>query len=233
MPAWGEMASAEVWQTLLAPGFAPGDQGDGTWLTALPDGRGLRQPIRVLPGTTDRGIASLIVTQASFSVLDALLDALADRVRGLDAEVIVGLPTLGLPVAEGLARRLGHARYVALGTSRKFWYDARLSEPLRSITSPDTDKRLWIDPRTVAWCGGRRVLLVDDVVSTGASMGAALRLMRRVGIRPVGLACCMAQGHAGRDVRQTLAPDAAFAYAIETPLLELDGGTWIPRRAEG
>ncbi len=222
------MASTEVWQALLEPPFSPGDQGDGTWLTALPGGRGLRQPIRELPGTPGRGIASLIVTQASFAVLDALLDAVVDRLDalGVEADIVVGLPTLGLPVAEGLARRLGHTRYVALGTSRKFWYDDALSEPLASITSPGARKRLWIDPRVVPWLANARVLLVDDVVSSGASIGAALRLMKNVGPSPVALACCMAQGTAGAAIRSELAPGTPFAFAIETPLLERVAGRW-------
>lgn len=226
------MTSAEVWQTLLAPGFTPGDQGDGTWITALPDGRGLRQPIRALPNAPDRGIASLIVTQASFPVFDALLDAVVDRLTalGVEADVVVGLPTLGLPVAEGLARRLEHTRYVALGTSRKFWYREDLSEPLASITSPGVEKRLWIDPRVRPWLDGARVLLVDDVVSSGASIGAALRLMHRVDVAPVCLACCMAQGDAGAEVRAELAPGVPFAYAIGTPLLERREGCWLPLR---
>jgi hypothetical protein len=42
--------------------------------------------------------------------------------------------------------------------------------PVRSITSP-AERRLWLDPRLLPRLVGRRVLLVDDVVSTGARRG--------------------------------------------------------------
>ena len=112
----------EFWQQLLpqedaAEGVLPGGEG---YAAALPDGRRILLPIRVLPGGHDRAVASLIINQASFAVLDALADAVALALRPHAPEVVVAVPTLGLPLAEGVARRLGHARKVALGTSRKF-----------------------------------------------------------------------------------------------------------------
>jgi adenine/guanine phosphoribosyltransferase-like PRPP-binding protein len=215
------LAPHEYWQELHPPGrFPPGLQPcNGAFVACLPDGRQIVLPVRVLPGAGTRAVASLIVNQASFAVLDALLDALAARVG--EPEVVIGLPTLGLPVAEGLARRLGHRRYVALGTSAKFWYDERLSEPLRSITTPGGGKRLFLDPRMVPLLQGRRLLLVDDVVSTGASIGAALRLLARAGLRPEAVACCMAQGPAGADVIAVLARGLPVHHAIATPLIDL------------
>ena len=44
---------------------------------------------------------------------------LAARLRPFSPEVVVGLPTLGLTLAAAVAERLGHARYVPCGTSRK------------------------------------------------------------------------------------------------------------------
>lgn len=211
----------EFWQTLHSPdemaeGALPGGRG---YAAALPDGRRILLPIRVLPGDTGRAVASLIVNQASFAVLDALSDAVAEALRPYDPEVVVAVPTLGLPLAEGVARRLGHARKVALGTSRKFWYDETLSEPLKSITTPDQAKRIYLDPRMLPLLEGRRVALVDDVISTGSSMASVLRLLRKAAIAPVAIGAAMLQGEAWRE-RLSEETDCPITRALTTPILE-------------
>jgi adenine/guanine phosphoribosyltransferase-like PRPP-binding protein len=205
------------WQQLEAPGThptAPGTTFTGAYPATLPDGRQLLLPIRDLP---DGGaVASLIVNQASFAVEDALADAMAAQWRADAPEVVIGVPTLGLPLANALARRLGHARMVPLGTSRKFWYTDALSEPISSITSPGKGKTIYLDPRMVPLLEGRRILLVDDVVSTGTSLAAVLRLLRKSGIVPFGIAVAMAQGTRWRAVLPE--PDR-LRGAIRSPIL--------------
>lgn len=135
----------------------------------LPDGRVLVLPLRRLP-EGGRAVASLIANQASFEVVAALADHMTDLTRATGAEVVIGMPTLGLTFAPLVAERLGHARYVPLGYSRKFWYDDALSAPIFSITSPGGEKRLYLDPNAVPLLEGRRVCMVDDAVSTGSSV---------------------------------------------------------------
>ena len=62
---------------------------------------------------------------------------------------------------------------------------------MRSVTSPDQQKRLYVDPRMMPLIEGRRVLLVDDVISSGTSIVAGLRLMKLCGINPVAIAAAM------------------------------------------
>lgn len=222
------MQPYQVWQQLHAPGtLIPGAQPDGeTWAAELPDGRLILQPIRVLPGGTGRAVASLILNQAAFAVLDSLADAVAEAARPFAADVVVGVPTLGLPLAEAVARRLGHARMVPLSTSRKFWYDDALSGPLKSITTPDQAKRVWIDPRMLPLLTGARVLLVDDVLSTGASISAVLRLLKASGVVPVGIGAAMLQGTGWRTRLDEEAPGCPVAHAIRTPVLVQGSGGW-------
>ncbi|WP_090597358.1 phosphoribosyltransferase [Pelagibacterium luteolum] len=217
----------EFWQVLDAPGTHA--SGPGTFYAAgypatLPDGRQLLLPIRPLPGQDGRAVASLIINQASFEVEDALADIMAAQWRELAPEVVVGVPTLGLPLANGVARRLGHTRIVPLGTSRKFWYTQELSEPISSITSPGKDKTIYLDPRMVPLIEGRRVLLVDDVVSTGTSLAAVLRLLAKAGITPMGIAVAMEQGIRWHSVLPE--PDRVQA-AVRSPLLESAGKAFL------
>ncbi len=189
----------------------------------LPDGRVLHLPIRVLPGG-GQALASLILNQASFVVEAALADALAERLRPDAPEVIAGLPTLGLSLARAVAERLGHRRYVPLGTSRKFWYADALSADMASITSPGPGKRLFLDPRMLPLLRGRRVALVDDVVSTGASMRAGLAVLASGGVTPSVLGAAMLQTARWREGVGVGAPPVCGVF--ETPLLRPQGRGW-------
>jgi adenine/guanine phosphoribosyltransferase-like PRPP-binding protein len=111
---------------------------------------------------------------------------------------VAGLPTLGLTLAAATAAKLGHARYVPLGTSRKFWYDEAFSAPLSSITTPEQAKRLYVDPRMLPLLRGRRVALIDDVISSGASMTAGLTVLAIVGVKPVAIGAAMLQSERWR-----------------------------------
>src|SRR5260370_39847802 len=101
---------------------------------------------------------------------------MATQAGTLDAQIIVGLPTLGLAFASLVAERLGQSRYVPLGDSRKFWYDDALSESVTSITSPEAGKQLRLDPNLLAPIGRRRRAVVEDSISNGATPEASVRL---------------------------------------------------------
>ena len=61
----------------------------------------------------DVGVAGLIANQASFLVVRALAGWMADTVRDLGAEAVVGLPTLGQVFVPLLAEALGHPNWMA------------------------------------------------------------------------------------------------------------------------
>lgn len=181
-------------------------------------------PIRPLAGT-ENAIASLILNQSSFAVEGALADVLAERVATSGPDIVVGLPTLGLSLARLVAERLGHTRYVALGTSRKFWYDDALSVPLSSITSPGQEKRLYLDPRMVPLLQGARICLIDDVISSGASMRGGLEVLALAGMEPVVIGAAMLQT---RRWQEALGDKAGRVVgALKTPLLQRTPDGWV------
>ncbi len=190
------------------------------------DGRHLLLPIRPLADGR-HGLASLIVNQASFAVLSALADDLAARLRPFSPDVVVGLPTLGLTLAAAVAARLGHSRYVPCGTSRKFWYVEELSVPMSSVTTHHL-KRLYIDPRMLPLLKGRRVALVDDVISSGTSIVAGLRLMAAIGVEPVVVGAAMLQSERWRPALAELSPiwSDRVVGSFSTPLLERTAAGW-------
>jgi len=198
------------WQDFAASA-APAPWRD-TCPARMPDGRYLELPIR---DYGDVGVAGLIANQASFTVVRALVGFMAEAVADLRAEVVVGLPTLGQVFAPGVAEALGHNNWVAAGYTRKRWYEDGLSVPIASSTGP-VQRGLWLDPRVVGRLAGKRVLLVDDVISSGASARAGLGLLGLVGVTVVGVGVAMDQG--GRWREGWLA-DIPLRPACATPLL--------------
>ncbi|PRX11347.1 UNVERIFIED_ORG: adenine/guanine phosphoribosyltransferase-like PRPP-binding protein [Martelella mediterranea] len=223
------MQPHDFWQDFLPPhsidAHAPLTK---AYPATLADGRQLLLPIRTLDGG-ERGLASLIINQASFAVTEALAADLAARLAQAKPDIVVGLPTLGLTLAASVAKALGHERFVPLGNSRKFWYEDALSMPVSSVTTPDQDKRLFIDPRMLPLLSGKRVALIDDVISSGRSILAGLSLLEKCGIRPVAIGAAMLQTHKHRKMLQDY--DPALAETIEacftTPELQRgEGGKW-------
>jgi adenine/guanine phosphoribosyltransferase-like PRPP-binding protein len=220
------------WQELLPAGPPPLDPPyTDAYPVRLPDGRWLVLPLRRPPSLGGRyATASLIVNQASFAVEEALIAARAERAFPFGADVVVGLPTLGLGLARGVAKALGHRRYVALGYSRKFWYREDLGVPVRSITSPGDEKKIYIDPRLVPQIAGMRVLVVDDAISGGATAAATIPFLKRLGAEPLGLVVAMRQSRRWVPAFERLGADwpERVAGVFDTPLFEAVDGGWAP-----
>ncbi|KZS52049.1 phosphoribosyltransferase [Rhizobium anhuiense bv. trifolii] len=223
------MAPHDFWQEIHPSGtFADDGEFTSFYVAVLEDGRQLRLPIRAL-ADGDHALASLIVNQASFAVLDAFAESLAEKIRPMRIDIVAGLPTLGLTLAAAVAQKLGHSRYVPLGTSRKFWYRDELSVALSSITTPMQQKRLYIDPRMLPLLKGRRVALIDDVISSGTSIVAGINLLTGCGIEPAVIAAAMLQSERWRESLAAAGPQwtTRTVGVFATPILERnEAGRW-------
>ena len=186
----------------------------------MPDGSALLLPLRDMG---DSAVAGFIANQAAFCVVDRLCGWMAALAAADAPDVVVGLPTLGHVFGAGVARALGHSNWVAPGTTRKSWYDDALSVPTASISSPEPGRRMWLDARLLPRLAGRRVLLVDDVISTGRSAAAGLALLAAAGIRPV--AACVAMAQTDRWRRDWPA-DIPLRAAFSTPLFRRGATGW-------
>jgi adenine/guanine phosphoribosyltransferase-like PRPP-binding protein len=218
------------WQQIL-PASAAGPA-DGPWQygypARLPDGRVLVLPIRQMAQDPQQAVASLICNQASFEVIETLAEMIAERLAPLQPEVVVAVPTLGLSFAPTVARRLGLPRMVPLGYSRKFWYDEALSGAVQSITTPTGGKRVYLDPNLVPLVRGKRVVLVDDAVSSGSTIVAPWNLLEAAGATVLGCGVAMCQS---QRWRATLGPErAARVYGVfDSPLLQAMPQGWVRR----
>jgi adenine phosphoribosyltransferase len=95
-----------------------------------------------------------------------------------------------------------------------------VSEPVRSITT-DAEQRLLFDRARIGDVKDKRVAIVDDVISTGASTGAALRLLRGVGADVVVIGTLVTEASLWREA---LGPDAQKVRALGSiPVFRPDG----------
>lgn len=230
---WQRIETATDWHGRMLPPYSHSVP------VVLPGGEVLALPIRVLPqpegqeGAVRRAVASLIANQASLSVAEHLATAMGELAqgfaheRGSTADVVVGLPTLGMTFAPQVAQALGLSRWVPLGYSRKFWYDDALSMAVESITTPGAGKRIYLDPNQLVLMRGKRVLIVDDAVSSGRTLVQTWDLLTRLGVQVVGAVVAMRQGNKWRAALGE-ARASRVRGVFNSPLLEWRGEGWWP-----
>ena len=83
-----------------------------------------------------------------------------------------------------------------------------------------------LDRRSVPLLAQRRVVVVDDVVATGSSLAATLKLVRSAGANIVGAGVILTEGH---DWEKALGADAALVQGLgHIPQFALAGGKATP-----
>jgi adenine phosphoribosyltransferase len=145
---------------------------------------------------------------------------LAEVLLPYEVDVIATVATMGIPLAVEVTRYLGLDRYVVLHKTPKIHLADAISEPVRSITT-DAEQRLLFDRARIDDVRGKRVAIVDDVISTGASTGATLRLLRGVGANVVAIGTLVTEAGLWRAA---LGDDARMVRALGSiPVFRPDG----------
>jgi adenine/guanine phosphoribosyltransferase-like PRPP-binding protein len=176
----------------------------------------------------DLAIALMMTIDLGVQFTATAGEELARLIEPARPDCVASVATLGIPVAIEVSRALGLDDYLILQKTAKIHLRDGLREPVESITSAGT-QHLLLDRRRIPVVRGKRVAFVDDVISTGASSAAALRLLEAAGAHIVAIGALLTEGDAWRT---ELGPHAPLVRALGTiPLFEpaLDGG-WRPRR---
>jgi adenine phosphoribosyltransferase len=110
-------------------------------------------------------------------------------------DVLITAESKGIPLAYEMARQLGINKYLIARKSAKLYMKNPISVSVKSITTakPQT---LYIDEEDVAYMKGKRVLIVDDVISTGESVSAVEALIEKAGGTVAGRMAVLAEGDA-------------------------------------
>ncbi|MBR7091687.1 MAG: adenine phosphoribosyltransferase [Clostridia bacterium] len=146
---------------------------------------------------------------------EACAEELLARAPAFD--VLITAESKGIPLVCSMARLSGKGRYVLARKSVKLYMKDVVSFAVRSITTA-APQTLYLDGGDVAYLAGKRVLIVDDVISTGRSLEALENLVTTSGGQIVGRMAVLAEGDAiGRPDIVTLA-DLPLFHPDGTPM---------------
>lgn len=150
------------------------------------------------------------VTIASFVLLgDAELtqwaaEQLLKKLNHLDFDYFVTIESKGIPLAQEITWLSGRKRYFVLRKGVKDYMVSPLAVPVTAITT-SADQQVVLDGTDAAKLKGKRVVIVDDVISSGGSLQAAEKLLRQTDVQVVGRLAVLAEGAAqNRQDIQTL-----------------------------
>lgn len=136
-------------------------------------------------------------------------------------DMIISAEAKGIPIAYEMSRQSGKPYLIARKFPRMYMVNP-ISVDVRSITT-DRGQTLYIDEREMESMRGRRVLVVDDVISTGESLRALCALVMRSGGVVSDRCGVLAEGDSvDRDDIKTLAPLPLFTDA-DVEQLEREG----------
>ena len=110
-------------------------------------------------------------------------------------DVLITAESKGIPLICEMARMSGNERYVLARKAPKLYMKDVLSVEVRSITT-DHKQTLCLDGKDAEYMKGKRVVIVDDVISTGESLHAMEALVERAGGNIVGRMAILAEGDA-------------------------------------
>ncbi len=174
----------------------------------------------VVPLGDDLALALLITVDMGVDFMARAGAELAAILRPHDVDIVATVATMGIPLAVEVTRHLGLDQYVILHKTPKIHLADAVTETVRSITT-DGEQRLLFDRARIKDVEGHRVAIVDDVISTGASTGAALRLLRRIGANVVAIGTLVTEASVWRTA---LGDDAAMVQALGAiPVFRPDG----------
>ena len=132
-------------------------------------------------------------------------------------DVLLTAESKGIPLVCSMARMSGKGRYVLARKSVKLYMRNVISFAVKSITTA-ADRVLYLDGGDVDYLKGKRVLIVDDVISTGASLTSLENLVKLSGGEIVGRMAVLAEGDAIGRPDITVLADLPLFHPDGTPM---------------
>lgn len=109
-------------------------------------------------------------------------------------DMILTAESKGIPLAYEMARASGKP-YVVARKSVKFYMTDPMAVKVKSLTTAD-EQTLYLSKEKAAMLKGKKVLIVDDVISTGESLHALEQLVKEAGGIISGRSAIIAEGQA-------------------------------------
>ena len=129
-------------------------------------------------------------------------------------DYIITAEAKGIPLAHEMARQTGAKKYFLARKAPKLYMQNVFEVKVRSITTAK-EQTLYLDTADAELMKGKKILLVDDVISTGESLHALEALVEKAGGIIAGRMAILAEGDAQER------PD--LIYLEKLPLFNPDG----------
>ena len=129
-------------------------------------------------------------------------------------DYIITAEAKGIPLAHEMARQSGAAKYFLARKGPKLYMTGVFESSVKSITTAK-EQKLYLDTADAELMKGKKILIVDDVISTGESLLALEALVEKAGGIIAGRMAVLAEGDA--QDREDL------IYLEKLPLFHPDG----------
>ena len=153
---------------------------------------GLDRDLPLCP-LNDKLMIGAFVIFGDMELTTACAKALVARIP--EHDVMITAESKGIPLICEMSRLQGNERYVLARKAPKLYMKNVLTVEVNSITT-DHKQTLCLDGADAEYMKGKRVVIVDDVISTGESLRAMERLLEQVGCEIVGRMAILAEGEA-------------------------------------
>ena len=172
---------------------------------------GLERDLPICPVTDKLYIAGFVIFGDPELTVACSRDLLA---KAPEYDYIITAEAKGIPLAHEMARQAGDAKYILARKAPKLYMQDVFSVTVNSITTAK-EQKLYLDGADAALMKGKKILIVDDVISTGESLKALEILVEKAGGIVCGKMAILAEGDAINR------PD--LIYLEELPLFNPDG----------
>ena len=167
---------------------------------------GLTRELPIIKISYDLSIASFVIL-GDTEIVRKTAPIIAKKLPEVD--FIVTAEAKGIPLAYEISRILNLNEYVVARKSIKAYMEEPIEVEINSITTTNSQK-LYLNNQDAKKIKGKRIALVDDVISTGQSLKALERLVEKAGGKVLAKAAILAEGDA-KDRK-----DIVFLEALPT-----------------
>lgn len=155
---------------------------------------GLTRQLPICPLSDALQIAAFVIF-GDVELTCACAKALLDRAPEFD--YMVAPEAKAIPLAHEMARQSGRNEYFLVRKKKKAYMNGVFEAVDHSITT-EGEQMLYMDGADAAKLRGKRVLILDDVISTGGSIAAVENLVDQAGGQVVGRMAILAEGDAAK-----------------------------------
>lgn len=153
---------------------------------------GIERDLPLCPISKELNIAAFVLF-GDVELTEVCAKALYERAP--EHDVMITAESKGIPLVYEMCRLSGRNRYVLARKSVKLYMKDVVACETKSITT-GAMQTLYIDGDDAEYLKGKRVLIVDDVISTGGSLASLENLVNKAGGEVVGKMAILAEGDA-------------------------------------